>query len=68
MSNNQPPIAGNGLQPLLTIEQVADQIQVSTKTIGRWINTGDLVAHRFGRQWRISNAHLQIFIRMRREA
>ena len=67
MSNNQPPIPGNGLQQLLSIEQVADYIQVSTKTIRRWIKAGDLVAHRFGRQWRISSADLQTFIRMRRE-
>ena len=52
---------------LLTIEQTAEHLQVSTKTVRRWIETGDLVAHRFGRQWRISDIDLHIFIRMRRE-
>ena len=53
---------------LLTIKQTAKHMQVSTKTIRRWIKSGDLVAHRFGRQWRISKTDLQTFIRMRREA
>ncbi len=53
---------------LLTIEQTAEHLQVSTKTIRRWIDAGDLVAHRFGRQLRISNQDLQAFVRMRREA
>ena len=67
MRNNQPPSPHDGLEPLHTIEQVAERIQVSTKTVRRWIKAGDLVAHRFGRQMRISYADLQAFIRMRRE-
>ena len=55
------------LPNLLTIEQTAKVLQVSTKTIRRWIDTGDLIAHRFGRQWRISAADLQSFIRMGRQ-
>ena len=67
MTNNQPPSPDNGLQPLLTIEQAAAYLQVSTKTVRRWIEARDLVAHKLGRQWRISNSDLQNFIRMRRE-
>ena len=52
---------------LLTIKQAAEHLQVSSKTIRRWIDTGDLIAHRLGRQWRISAADLQTFIRMRRQ-
>ena len=55
------------LPNLLTIEQAAEHLQVSSKTVRRWIDTGDLIAHRFGRQWRISAADLQTFIRMRRQ-
>ncbi len=58
----------NTLPRLLTIEQTAEHLQVSTKTIRRWIQNGDLVAHRIGRQRRISDSDLQAFIRMRREA
>ena len=53
---------------LYTILQISKILQVSTKTIRRWIGAGDLIAHRFGHQWRISEPDLQAFIRMRREA
>ena len=56
------------LPGLFTIEQTAEHLQVSTKTIRRWIKNGDLIAHRIGRQLRISDADLKVFIRMRREA
>ena len=55
------------LPTLLTIDQTAKHLQVSTKTVRRWIEAGELVAHRFGRQWRISESDLQAFIRMRRK-
>ena len=55
------------LPNLLTIEQTAKVLQVSSKTVRRWIDAGDLIAHRFGRQWRISETDLQSFIRMGRE-
>jgi excisionase family DNA binding protein len=58
---------GKASTPLLTIGDVSDLLQVSRKTVRRWIVAGDLVAHRFGRQLRISEADLQTFIRSRRE-
>ena len=54
------------MQPLLTIPQTADVLQVSEKTVRRWIDSGELVAHKIGRQWRISDADLDTFIKMRR--
>ncbi|HIO37994.1 MAG TPA: DNA-binding protein [Rhodospirillales bacterium] len=51
----------------LTIKQAAEHLQVSPKTLRRWIDTGNLIAHRLGRQWRISETDLQSFIRMRRQ-
>ena len=51
---------------LYTLEQIADLLQVSTKTLRRWIGTGDLIAHRIGRGLRITDTDLQTFIRMRR--
>ena len=53
---------------LYRLSEVAERLQVSRKTVRRWIDAGDLVAHRFGRQLRISEADLQTFIRSRREA
>ena len=51
---------------LYSIKEVAGILRVSTKTIRRWVASGELTAHRIGRQWRISDADLQAFIRMRR--
>lgn len=68
MSTDSRVTPEHAFPALLTIEQTAEHLQVSTKTIRRWIDAGDLVAHRFGRQLRISNQDLQAFVRMRREA
>ena len=52
---------------LFTLAQVAKRLQVSTKTVRRWIENDDLIAHRLGRQLRISEGDLQAFIKARRE-
>lgn len=54
------------LPVFLSPQQVAEQLQVSTKTVGRWVTCGDLVAHRFGGQWRIADSDLAAFIALRR--
>jgi excisionase family DNA binding protein len=48
--------------PLLTIKDVAARYQVSTKTVRRWINAGDLTAAQLGNQWRICQKDLDMFI------
>lgn len=68
MTDNQVLMPEHCLPTLFTIKQTARQLNVSTKTIRRWIDAGDLDAHRFGHQWRISEPDLQTFIKMRREA
>lgn len=52
----------------LTILDLADQLQVSDKTVRRWIKSGELVAHKLGDQYRISEADLELFLRSRRLA
>ena len=52
---------------LLTIQNVADILQVSQRSVRRWLDAGDLVAHRIGRQWRISQGDLGAFIKLRRQ-
>jgi excisionase family DNA binding protein len=59
--NTDPP------QRLLTIKDAADILRVSDKSVRRWIDAGDLVAHRIGRQWRVSQGDLEAFIKLRRE-
>lgn len=57
-----PDTTGVGLPRFFTVSQVAIHLAVSTKTVRRWISSGDLRVHRFGRQLRISETDLQAFI------
>ncbi len=50
-----------------TVKGIADHLDVSTRTVMRWIADGDLIAHKFGRSTRISDADLADFIRICRE-
>ncbi|PWC55382.1 hypothetical protein TSH7_28500 [Azospirillum sp. TSH7] len=50
---------------LLTIPEVAERLQVSIKTIRRWIASGDLPTVRLGSQIRIQPKDLDIFLRQR---
>ncbi len=50
-------------RPLLTISEVAEFCRVSTRTVRRWIERGELAAHRLGRQVRISEKDLRAFLR-----
>ena len=45
-----------------TVAQIADLLKVSTRSVRRWIAKGDLRAHRFGRQVRISETDLRLFV------
>ena len=49
-----------------TIPDVADRLQVSVRTVRRWVKTGELIAHKLGVQWRISEVDLDLFLRTRR--
>ena len=51
-----------------TIAEVADHLKVCDKTVRRWIEAGELGAHRFGRQRRISDSDFQTFLKLRRDA
>jgi excisionase family DNA binding protein len=45
-----------------TVAQVADLLAVSTRSVRRWIAAGELLAHKFGRQIRISEIDLRAFV------
>lgn len=53
-------------QSFLTIKQVAERLHLSEKTIRRLITRGDLMAHQFGTQYRISEADLSTYLRLHR--
>ena len=55
----------NRIEPMLTIEDVAALCQVSSKTVRRWIDAGDLPAAKLGAQWRIRPRDLDLLIRDR---
>jgi excisionase family DNA binding protein len=51
---------------LLTIADVAKRLKVAEITVRRWIKYREIIAHKIGRQWRISETDLDVFLRMRR--
>ena len=53
-------------EKFLTVRDVAEILQVVTKTVERWIDKGDLIAHNFNGRHRISEADFNAFVRARR--
>jgi excisionase family DNA binding protein len=51
-----------------TVAEVAERLNVSTRTVRRWIALGLLRVHRFGRTVRISEADLAAFLATHRAA
>jgi excisionase family DNA binding protein len=50
----------------LTIAEVAKRLRVSERTVHRWLSSGELVAHDFGRAKRLAIDDLRRFIAARR--
>jgi excisionase family DNA binding protein len=51
----------------LTSEEVATKLKVSTVSVQNWCKTGDLVAVKAGRKWRIRPSDLEEFLRRKTE-
>jgi excisionase family DNA binding protein len=51
---------------LLSMQELADRFSVSSKTVSRWIASGELRAHRLGRQVRIAEEDANAFVAVRR--
>lgn len=51
----------NNVDKLLTIEEVADILRVSTRTIVRYIESGKLKASKIG-VWRIKESDINLFL------
>jgi excisionase family DNA binding protein len=49
-----------------TIDDIADLLGVSTRTVRRAIERGELIAHKLGRAVRIAEADLKAFIAQHR--
>jgi excisionase family DNA binding protein len=50
------------LPRLLGVQDVAARLAVSTKSVRRWITRGDLPVHRLGRQLRVAEDDLLVFL------
>lgn len=59
----QPSIS---LPKLLTIQQVAEHTQFSTRKIRRLIKSKELPAIKFGRSWRIAENDLALYLASRK--
>ncbi len=53
-------------EQLLTVEQVANQLQVHVETVRVWIRRGDLIAINIGNEYRISRDDLHEFLQRRK--
>ncbi len=52
----------------LTIRQVAARLQVSERSVWRWISDKELVVHRHGRWTRVHVDELERFLKLTRDA
>jgi excisionase family DNA binding protein len=55
------------LPSMLSVEQIALQMNVSIKTVRRWIECGELHCHRLGRTIRVSEEDLIAFLNRHRD-
>jgi excisionase family DNA binding protein len=67
MSSLEPPKI-SAIPRLLSVTMVATHLGVSTKTVRRLVKDGQLPSHRVGRQIRISETDLALFIIRSRSA
>jgi excisionase family DNA binding protein len=51
----------------LTIRDIAGRLNVSTRTVRRWIKSGALVSHHFGGVVRVSEADFMAFLAVKRD-
>jgi excisionase family DNA binding protein len=56
------PVPSSDPRSWWTPKQIAETLQVTTRTVARWIASGALPAHRFGRSVRIADADFKEFI------
>ncbi len=50
----------------LTLQQIADELQLHIETVREWVRTKRLTAYRVGRDYRVKRADLDKFLEKRR--
>jgi excisionase family DNA binding protein len=58
---------GRGLPKYYTIKTVAEALDVSARTVRRWIANGDLIVHRVDGVVRIAEGDFRSFLALHRE-
>lgn len=58
---------GSALPKYYAIRTVAESLDVSTRTVRRWIATGDLIVHRVDGVVRIAESDLRAFLALHRQ-
>lgn len=51
---------------MYSLEEVAERLQVSERTVRRWIKSGELPAYKPGREYRIIPSDLDAFLEARK--
>jgi excisionase family DNA binding protein len=64
---DKPPVLSSHAEPLLDLDAVATRLGVSSKTVRRLIDRGELAVHRIGRLLRVSEMDLQSYVARRRQ-
>ena len=61
------PTTASRLPRLLAVSEVAELLQVCSKTVRRWAERQELRTHRLGRQLRVAEEDLAAFLGQRRK-
>jgi excisionase family DNA binding protein len=49
-----------------TLQDIADRLKVSYRTVYRWVHAGKLPAYKFGTDWRVKESDLRNFVEAHR--
>jgi excisionase family DNA binding protein len=66
MTHKRDKIVRSATSRFFTISAIAQFLDVSPRTVRRWIKDGKLVAHRFGSAVRIGEGDLAAFVALHR--
>jgi len=54
------------MNDLLTVKEVAEMLRVTVRGVQAWIREGELTAFKLGREYRIKQADVDVFLEKRK--